>query len=239
MEDTLTTIETYLAAEMSEQDRLVFAERLAKEPDLQAQFTQYQDSRALLEQAVSLRLKKQMQQMQRPAAKVKPLANPWVRWSSLAASIVLLLAAGFWWTNRSANSYDDYFEAYALVNGLRGTENMADRWQEAYQRQDYPLAKGVLSQIKEHEAVWVEAQFYLGNIALAEAKPQEGIKPLQAVVDAQSVRYQTSAEWYLLLAFWGSEDFSSVEDLAKAILSDEQHPYYDRVKRLMQNLDRL
>ncbi|MFK7923464.1 MAG: hypothetical protein AB8H47_15985 [Bacteroidia bacterium] len=237
MDDTLSRIESYLAAEMSETERIGFAERLAKEPELQAQLTQYQDSRALLEQAVSLRLKKQMQQMQRPEAKVQSLASPWLKWGSLAASIVVLLAAGLWWTGRSASSYNDYFEPYALASSLRGDESKTPMWQEAYERQDYPLANRLLNGIPPSVSNWVEAQFFLGNIALIEARPTEAVAYFKNVIKLKSPRFETAAEWYLVLAYWGKEDLNSARQLAAEILEDEQHPYYDRVKRLIPKLE--
>ncbi|MEM6348085.1 MAG: hypothetical protein AAF927_29615 [Bacteroidota bacterium] len=243
MADTIALIEAYLAGTMTEEEQSAFAERLSQEVELQAQMQQYQQGQAILEEAVSLRLKRQMQQMQRPSideisklrpkqqAVLKPLRSQWLAWGVAAALAFLVLAAGIWWNNRSLG-YQDYFEPYALASGLRGADPADQSWEYAYQQKAYEQAKAILTQIAQDEADWVEAQLYLGNIALAQHKPAEAIKPLQAVIELQSVRFQSTAEWYLLLAYWGQGDKRSAQQLAQKIAQNPQHPYLSKLKQI-------
>ncbi|MEL7531675.1 MAG: hypothetical protein AAFN10_10225 [Bacteroidota bacterium] len=247
MADTIASIEAYLAGNMTEEEHLAFAERLSHEPELQAKLAQFKQSQAVLEQAVSMRLKRQMQQMQRSTVRqeksisqkqgkqVKPLRLQWLRWGAVAALACLVLLAGIWWSNPSS-SYQDYFEPYALASGLRGEANAQAAWQAAYQQKDYEQARALLAEIAHDETAWVEAQLYLGNIALAQQDPAAAIAPLNAVIEVQSVRFQSSAEWYLLLAYWGKGDKRSAKQLSQKIASNPQHPYHDKVMQLQKYL---
>lgn len=243
-EEELSLIEAYLENRLQEGERLAFAQRLEQDTKLQAKLAQVIQSKTLLEQALSLQLKQQMQQMQRPTSDAKLRQSPQarrlisLRWIGIAASVLILFALGWWARPSVNNTYQDVFEPYPLSQNLRGEEANVDAsvWKLAYENGEYEAAERSLKGLSPDEPEWIEAQLYLANIRLAENRPAEAIDPLEALLEKGSIRYERTAEWYLLLAYWGVGKEEKAENLKQRILGQASHPYREKVLQLPEAL---
>ncbi|MEL6593465.1 MAG: hypothetical protein AAFQ87_15065 [Bacteroidota bacterium] len=243
-EEELSLIEAYLEDRLPEGERLAFAQRLEQDAELQMRLDQVVQSKSLLEQALSMQLKQQMQQMQRPEPNAKIRLETQnrrlisLRWVGIAASILVLFALG-WWARPSVKStYQDVFEPYPLSQSLRGDEGNieASRWKQAYEDGQYQEAERSLKGLSPDAPEWIEAQLYLANTRLANNRPAEAIDPLEALLEKGSIRYARTAEWYLLLAYWGAGESEKAQNLRQKILAEGSHPYHEKVLLLPDTL---
>ncbi len=133
------------------------------------------------------------------------------RWAYAAVAAVALLIIGIWGINQ-LSSPPDYqglamaqFEPYPTYLRLRGGAINTDssRLQEAlllYDGVAYEEALAILQTIEE-EDLKLKAQFYMGNIYLAEGQTDAAIAAFEAVLDKPEHLFTIQSQWYLALAY--------------------------------------
>lgn len=201
-------IEAYLQQRMTAPERAAFQQQLQEDPELRAQMEkQLELMNAIETEALKSRLER-IHEKQFAGGKahrtlssskaLKPL--------SIAASLALLILAGWWIIqNDNTSSSSLYSQYYERPAGLPTTLGMQEdpRFEEGmvdYKLGDFAEAQRQWLSILESSSSSDTLLFFLGITYLETSQLDSAIIQLQTV-QAQSGPYQDSAAWYLALAY--------------------------------------
>lgn len=260
----LDLITKYLDGEISEEALQTFNKALEQE-DFLAEATFYQDMVTavrsegakeqdnLLEkvdvsninQGIRAKLIAQNKRLTQPeaaatgAAKVSRLV-PIRRLLSLAASVLVLVVAGFWYAqsnfSNEALSTNNYL--VADIPGTMGGNNTADAtFQEGlnafWVQKDLATAKSIFEKIPSTNLDFISAQYFLGHIAFQEQDYPKAIQQYQQVLSANQLPNFINSDkltWNLLLARLGAGENINTE--LTTILRNENSPLYEQARQL-------
>lgn len=225
---------------LSEQERKSLEAELKSNPELQAQWLQYQEAERWLTVAGSLHLKTQMQAVAPGTGSPGLVVRLWQRKSWLvAAGIALLLSVSMWWWYPSApppNTLAAWYEVYPSEN-LRSEDEERDTpfalGMKAYQQRELAGAVERLSVVPENDPRYLETTFYRGVALLGLAQAEPAVLDLAWVVEQEDARFGEAAQWYLLLAYWQVGALDEAEALARR-LREEASPFYAEQARAWQ-----
>ncbi|MEM6347070.1 MAG: tetratricopeptide repeat protein [Bacteroidota bacterium] len=202
-------IEAYLSDQLSPAERLAFEKELAQNPAWQVILQQHQEMEAYLNDPVA-------QSIEAGLAKVRTKSQPLYKqipkkvYASAAAIVLLLLMLWGIGHFQANNNYQSLamaqFEPYPSLIKLRGQEETkqdSSRLRSGlllYESSDYEAAKLLFLDI-ENADLALKAQFYLGNIYLAQNQPQAAIEVLEKVIDSGDPLLLVQSRWYLALAY--------------------------------------
>lgn len=173
------------------------------------------------------------------AAKVSRLV-PIRRLLSLAASVLVLVVAGFWYAksnfSTTALSTNNYLAAD--IPGTMGGNNTTNvTFQEGlnafWVQKDLATAKTIFEKIPSTNLEFVEAQYFLGHIAFKEQDYPKAIQQYQQVLSANQLPNFINRDkltWNLLLARLGTGE--NIDTELTTILENENSPLYEQAKQL-------
>ena len=162
---------------------------------------------------------------------------------AIAAGILLLImAGGFWFTNRhysdSALLADAYnFPQFSEVidfKGGNGVENLLQNGGNAYRDGNYENAIQLLSTIQDTSVHYNAAQFNLGNLFLKTTQSQKAINAFSSI--QKGTQYQEEIDWYLALAWLQKNNTTQTKVELEKILQNPKHSFYNKALDLNNSL---
>lgn len=146
MEDNWNQIEAYFKGDLNQQERKKLEEKMKTDKNFAQEFELYKDIEGAVRLNSNKALKKQLNEIhdrlidQKPQAKIRPLSV--YRIGLIAASIALLLFAGYWFLNPGQTSSDDLFaanfELYEWSADTRGNDALSfQTLNELYQKREF------------------------------------------------------------------------------------------------------
>lgn len=219
-------IELYLKGELSEDERLAIAERIATDSDFAAEVALVKDTLKTVNVGENLRVRELFENI---AAEVKdekttiPLEPPTVshtppavsnppffKWVAIGVGVALLLALAAYFVDKAnkatpADLYAQYYEVYPSPSVARGNVDINTMWVEGiefYENGEY--LKAVVnweSIIEENDGEGnYLTYFYIGMALLENGNAADAIPYLQKVLISDN-DYRQQAEWYLVMAY--------------------------------------
>lgn len=162
---------------------------------------------------------------------------------SIAASILLLIAA-FYWTgirphsNRVvyANFYNDKNTSTAIKSGGTSTHPFKVGY-DAYDKGNYEEAIAFFSAIPISDPNHNTSLYYLSHSNLQLENWVDAITAIEFLKSKNDIRYQEEAEWLAVLCFLRLKDKDNLSSSLSAILDNSNHAYYNKALELDSELD--
>lgn len=161
------------------------------------------------------------------------------RFAGVAAAIVLIFAAGWWFTQKRTSPeslFVSYFEPYPNVAAPIVRNATAKKPLEQalllYEQKNYAAAITQLSALSQQtEAV----RFYLAMSHLSNGNAKEAVKHFTTLKDNVSASYQKQTLWYLAMAHLANKDLKACKKVLKP-LTTEDNFYQKKALELMKQL---
>ena len=167
---------------------------------------------------------------------------------AIAAAILLLVAAGFWWIQQprafdAETVYASAFEPYANDLGGRamgGNEpgDPVDRTLAAaslaYDRRDYAAAADSFALQLSTAPAAAATSFYYGLSLLGANRNQQAIDVLSPL--GNDAEYGPAANWYRALALLRSKQLPAAKTALSGIANNELSPFKSAAEKLLQRL---
>jgi len=141
---------------------------------------------------------------------------------AIAASLALLVLAGWWLFTLQSTQAEGLYAAYFFpAVGLPTTLGYTEDPQFAegmisYKLQEYAEARNYWKSLVEADPQNDTLNYYMGIAFLADEMPDQAVNHLQRVVQQDESAYQNDAKWYVALAYLLAEQ----EENAKTILNE-------------------
>ena len=159
----------------------------------------------------------------------------WARWATaIAASLVLLLGA-FWFFNQTAlPEYHQYAQHAPLSLTVRGVADQAvGNAEKAFSTKDYAAALAALEQIIASDPGNITAQLYRGISLLELDRVAEARAAFAPIALGQSA-LRGEANWYFALSYLKEKKYAACETALQAI--DPGADHYEEAQELMKKL---
>lgn len=221
-------IEAYVEGEMSDEARLAFEEKLAKEPELKQEYSAY-----LATQKVAKILGLQeLRTMPTSKAKKRATYRPWLTAASFALFAFLSAAFYSYFNYRPSLLMAEYQILPEKSASLDGNTTLAEAWQ-ATEEGDYSTTLQLLSPDRGTGGIDPAAnRLYL--YALLESKQTSAA--LNYLAQIRPTSSDPTLDWYQVLAFLQAGNKTQALTEIESILSQVNHPFYDQAQALKQKL---
>lgn len=172
---------------------------------------------------------------------------PMLRWVAIAASVLLLVAVG-WWVFRSPEPqvlYTAYYEPFpnliAPIDKSETAESLPAKALQAYERKNYQeavqhfeaLQQAANRSVTDSLVFSADEQLYYGLSLLENRQERAAIAMLNTIADDPNARYQQAAQWYLALAWLKVGDLDKSKVVLDLILDEPEHRYYAKAQDLV------
>ena len=208
----LAQLEAYYDGELTAEETTRLRERLATEPELAARVARWEavhrhgllapPSPAEEQQRLRQKLSAFEAELQGGEAQVRSL--PVRRWWLVAASVLVLLLAGYWWLQRPTATQqlaEEYFEWLPRQEAMLGPAVDAAAGLLAYDRQEYEQAYPLLIQGVANGVLDSVNLLYAGVAALGVGEPEVATGVLQELLaTGRYAMEEGELRYYLALA---------------------------------------
>ncbi|MEL6656979.1 MAG: hypothetical protein AAFY48_22715 [Bacteroidota bacterium] len=222
---TFEEIAAYLAGELPEAERTAFAQQLEQNEDLATQVEQQRLTHQAVDLYTQLRTKEEIKAIYKNGARTRSLPGRTIL--AVAASVALLLVAGFLWQkNNYSNTAlaDQYSTPYPdrLTTMSGDAEAQLTEAMEAYNRGDYAAAIPLLEGLPDSLSTNGLTQLYLGIAQLKQGQAANAQTSLEAIpLDSA---YQEAANWYLVLSELAQGQEVAARERLESIIAAEAYP---------------
>lgn len=252
-------IDNYLLGLGTPEERKEFSEEISRNPEISAQVAETELAMAAIEIHEDSAMKARLQQLEaslkasdttpatniasKQEAKVvemKPVKRSGRSWLAIAASVLLLLAVGWYVLQMNAGGSPAQiamanFEPYDNIaqpfeRGSTEESLQADAYR-AYEAGDYATAERGFAALPDDG----KRPFYLGQSLLAQEKFAEAEAVFLRLVTSDSP-FRQESEYYLALAQLAQGDTAAAKAKLTNIVSDEQHLSYTEARKLLDAL---
>ena len=237
-------LERYLRGEMPEGELKAFEARLAENPALK-------DEKALLEDlmgGIRLRgqkeLRRRLEKIHQDVRLQERGSLPRIRrvrtWLGVAATLLLLVAALFWWRSVAVPNeealFSQYFQPYEWPVINRGLPaEVYDAASELYFSGRYQAFLDLAQERLALDDQAAKDQLAIGNAFLATRQYEEARQRFQLV--AQNPLYKDEASWFLALTELRAGNLAEARRLLTDIAKQPDRFYAGRAAQLLQELN--
>lgn len=242
-----TSIEQYLAKEMTATERTVFEKELKVNPLLaqELKIAQHIDFSLMQDDVIDLRKKvltamKAGNTQQQPNVPVRKLYTH--KWWYAAASFILIgtiSAVLFFQTGQSVSNeslFNKYYSSENIIDITRGDDNIVEAVIK-FQQKDFALAselfKRILAKDNSNIAVW----FYYGISNIETGNYENSIKAFNTIINQNDNLYIEHAEWYLGLCFLKNNQVNKAVDQFQLIASDPDNFHRQEAKTILEKIN--
>lgn len=163
------------------------------------------------------------------------------KWYLVAASVVVLIAVGFFW-NKNDNSSEKLFDAYYLTASNtshpivrdNGTQNSTTKAFVAYEMGQYKEALGLLENAYASSNN-SELLFYKGICYLQNDEPAMAVETFQRHLKFGD-RLREKSQWYLALAYLKADDKQQAKNVLGKIVTEPNNYNSAKAKELLARL---
>lgn len=251
--ENIDKIEEYLSGAMAGEERQAFEAEVAANPALADEVGLLRLAREAVELEISDNLRQQFQEWDQSAAKsteeaeakvvkMKPRANL-RRILSIAATVLLLIAAGtFWFANNQYSSNAIAGDLYSSISTMRrpnDTENTLNNALDAIRSGDYTQADQLLQTIQPADVNYADARYYLGHSYFQQERYTEAITALQNLGDQADINLRESANWLQVLSYLelDQSDNATFQSLLSGMVSNTDHNHHNDAVELEQKMN--
>lgn len=161
---------------------------------------------------------------------------------AIAASVALLILAGWWVFNWRSSQPEALYAAYFSPDeGLPTTLGYADNAQFAEGMVSYKL--GEYTEALEYWQPLLSADpdndtlsYYSGLAFLANDQPEQAMQYLNLIVENEASAYQMDARWYLALAYLKNEQPAKAQALLQTLAAKDS-PYREESQEILEKLE--
>lgn len=254
METDIDKIEAYLSGEMTGADRQSFEAEMAERPELADEVDLCRLAREAVELSIGDQLRQQMQQWQQEeagadknrTAKVVKMAprQSMRRVLAIAASVMLLLAAGtFWYANSNFDSgkmalgFYEELDLRTLRSNAPATDPLAQPKADI-EAGSFAAADAFLENVSPANGSYPDARFLLAHSFYRQGRSSDAINILQELIDAPDGLLKDEAEWLTVLSYlqMNETEDTDFQELLTAIAANPDHSYYRKAQQLQEKL---
>ncbi|MEM9829023.1 MAG: tetratricopeptide repeat protein [Bacteroidota bacterium] len=161
---------------------------------------------------------------------------------AIAASVALLILAGWWIFNLQTSSPESVYAAYFTpAEGLPTTLGYSTNTDFAegmvsYKLEEYTEALEYWQPLLEVDPTNDTLNYYVGVTFLANEQPDSAIDYLTTVVSGEQSSFRTPAQWYLALAYLKTDE----QEQAKPLLEDlanRDNSYQSQSSEILQKME--
>lgn len=241
-------IERYLRGELPEAERAQFTSELARDPALRRRVALHRDLEAAFSDPQETRLRATLRAVNAdfsPGGRSRWLDKlpPNRQWWAIAATLLLLIAAGIFWlypggTPDPAALATAAFEPYPIdvFRSSNPNSTPAPELLDAYQAGQFGLAAERIAALPEYEttAYW---PFYRAVALIGAKRGAEAIPLLRRLQETQSLPGLAEAvDWYLALALLQAQETDQATTLLQRIANSPTHYQRQEARRLLDRL---
>lgn len=160
---------------------------------------------------------------------------------AIAASVALLILAGWWIFNLQTSSPESVYAAYFTpAEGLPTTLGYSTNTDFAegmvsYKLEEYAEALEYWQPLVEADPTNDTLNYYVGVAFLADEQSDSAIDYLTTVVSNEQSSFRTSAQWYLALSYLKTNQGEQAKPLLED-LADRDNPYQSRSSEILQKM---
>ncbi|MEM6841607.1 MAG: hypothetical protein AAF632_05240 [Bacteroidota bacterium] len=161
---------------------------------------------------------------------------------AIAASVALLILAGWWIFNLQTSSPESVYAAYFTpAEGLPTTLGYSTNTDFAegmvsYKLEEYAEALEYWQPLLEVDPTNDTLNYYVGVTFLANEQPDSAIDYLTTVVSGEQSSFRTSAQWYLALAYLKTDQGEQAKPLLED-LANRNNPYQSQSSEILQKIE--
>ncbi len=201
----------YFQGTLSEKDKVVFDELIAKDPEFKAQFTFEKNLQVAIKNSERNKLKQKLKTLEEviehKTQTQKPSNKSWFTPMRIAASVAILIAASwFFYTNNVANNPEQLFAnnyemypntVYAITRGNSAENTLEQKAFTAYEANDLPTATRLFQELQEKSGLdYID--FYLAQTYLAQGEILKSVALFEKILE-EKTDFKTEALWYAAL----------------------------------------
>ncbi|MBX2875976.1 MAG: hypothetical protein KTR30_27895 [Saprospiraceae bacterium] len=163
---------------------------------------------------------------------------PWRQSLAIAASVLVLILAYFFWPNpEEAGLYAkyEYVDPGLPVLMSQSDDHAMYDALTYYGEADYATAISKLSALQKEGVNNDTIAYYLGASYLYEEQTRAAMESLAGLTEGTGP-FQARAEWLAILAALQVDDMNQVRSRLPAILADEAHPFHNDAQQLQTDL---
>ena len=233
-------IERFLRGEMKGEELRLFEEKMKKDKYFAEEVNLHKDIMVGANASFRQEMKNELKEVEKKYSKDNIRRFP--KWTiiSVAASISILIVAGFLFINSNESGltlYNEYFKPYPNVVNPITRSSVADE-QEGFQQYeigDYQSAISVFEEQLQEDPGNKAVMLYLAISNLMVSNDKQAIDLLKKIVESPSDQFFAPAKWYLGLAYLktGSTNKAKTifQDLAK-----EENSYSEKAKHVLSRM---
>lgn len=211
-------IEDYLSDKLAPEEQDAFLRKMTEDPELAKEVALQRFERSTIHLMVEDQLKNRIQNIQQALQAEKaesPKTAPkriklWRTISAVAASIALLLIAGYYisdaqYSNQAIVEANYEFSSLALRNTSSGSISELTKATKAMASSDYEGAIKILTPLLNVDSTAIQSRYLLGHAHLQLKDYAAASAAFKTTFEsgAQAGPYQPQAQWYFLLAKLG------------------------------------
>ncbi len=240
MSDNIEYIEKYLSNALDKNQRAQFENELKSNSELSKDFQKYKVIHAALELDIENDLRSYLQDKDATSIENSPRIRKLPSWSrmSIAASFLIIIAAGIWWSINAntendliANNFIHYEQS--VLRGSKGelSESLAIIISDNTDK-DKRIEK--LEALKNENLDDMQLNFILAESYFENGQRGKASKLFELIYNSNSILWKDKAEWNLMLIY-SEIDKQASKAILDRILSNEEHAYFNKAKEI-QNL---
>lgn len=230
-------IERFFENQLSDEEQKIFQNYLDTDPVFAEEFAFQKNVKQAIVLNERVELKKKLQSFESPKSSRK-----WISKWSVAASIVVVVGAGFWFMNQSPNGaelYDEYYQSYPNVVAptVRG-ESKTDLKSQAFYEYDsgnYQKAYDLFSQLYATDKD--DYALFYSSLSLIELnKPQEAIALMDEFDLNKNNGFTPYIKWYKALSYVKIDQKEKAIELLQSLV-ENQNPLQKQAQNLLKELE--
>lgn len=244
-EKLFETMENYINGRMTAEEQQSFEREMSSNPELREEVEMHRKLVSSIETESVRQMLEQIHEenFSENEAPVVPMRSRSRYFPlAIAASVALLILAGWWVFSLQSSQPEALYAAYfSPAEGLPTTLGYTDNAQFAegmisYKLGDYAEALDYWQPLLSADPANDTLNYFSGLAYLAGEQPEQAITYLDKVVENETSDYQTDARWYLALAYLKNEQTSEARNLLQA-LAEEDSPYREESREILEKME--
>lgn len=242
------TIELYLRQQMPPDERRIFEEKIAADPQLADEVAFYEALLLHHDEKAKAKWRAQDESLLQPETQIRPVSRPHIRqpqWAIAATLALLLAATGVWYTffyHPAPNLdivFQENYEGYKYSNLLGNSYYSAEDslWKSAlgaYRSERYQDAIAAASQLNNSTKYAGETQLLMGAAYLEQGRTEEAVRSFEQVGEPPALRRK--AQFFVAMAYLKAKNADQAKALLRAIAADSDNSYKEKAAAILEDL---
>lgn len=233
-------VEKYARGKLSSEEKAVFEKRLETDEKLMEELTAYRKNELVIKAAARQKIRQEVSTAY--VEKNKNYRIFTMHRMAIAASFLILLAAGLWWSNQNNKTpdklYSEYFEIPAPPSVRNGNTAVNPKWKtaiDAYAENHFSTAIPIFEELLLDEDFNQKGtiKLLLGASFLKEEKYEEALYILNQINPSST--FIQDAEWYRALALLKMGNKKDAKKAFEHIVKQKRHFKKEEAEAVLMN----